>query len=522
MPYVYSISPTKACSLRSSRNRPIFSGGSHQRAFKTYAQKREQKQIVPAKYCRRCKVLQVRPGKQIFGNVGPNYSVQQNIWFAAANVYRSAQFARQCWPQYIALYKYDEHQYKQWGRKQFADKYILRPATRYRRKRGEELNSLSRRSKQKIRDKVLALWYQAQIKTDKNIRTTDFNKFQFVTLTFIDAVTDQKAVQLLNKFLTALRKKERVFYKWIKVKEVVSKKGIAKTIIKQDCENHLQYLWVVERQKNGNAHFHIIFNKRFDLHWCNAQWAKVQIDAGLKLKKYGEKTREVFAEHYKAGTVGEICNPYDTKKMGDINKTDSPDAVANYLTGYVTKNDGKFSCATWYCSRGISALETSATITARDYDHTKNETINRRQTKKGEYIRHIAKNEYCETVTIVNKKYYSKYLRELNQYNYWLLQMRAKERKENFCKVDPYGGQSINKREWLSQYAFIETKQYTHIHCETIETINRQYIREKMTTFKKQDVNYRRWKPFLSYYSCIAPHCIRPKSIAGSVIIPGN
>ena len=487
MPYVYSISPTKACCLRSARNRPIFSGGSHQRAFKTYAQKREQKQIVPAKYCRRQQVLSIRPRESFFGNVGTDHSIQQNLRFTVANVYRSAQFARQCWPQSIALYKYDEHQYKQWHRKQFADKYILRPATRYRRKRAEELNSLSRRSKQKIRDKVLALWYQAQIKTDKNIRTTDFNKFQFVTLTFIDAVTDQKAVQLLNKFLTALRKKQRVFYGYKYVTKKVN--GVVKVRRVKDYENHLQYLWVVERQKNGNAHFHVIFNRLFDLHWANAQWAKVQIDAGLKMKKYGDKTREVFAEHYKAGTVGEICNPYDTKKMGDINKTDSPDAVANYLTGYVTKNDGKFSCATWYCSRGISALETSATITALDYDHTKCETINRRQTKKGEYIRHIAKNDYCETVTIVNKKYYSKYLRELSQYNYWLLQMRAHERKENFCKVDPYGGQSITKKDFLSQYAFIETKEYKHIHCEEIETDNRAYIREKMQFVKKQILN---------------------------------
>lgn len=490
MPYVYSISPTKACSLRSARNRPIFSGGSHQRTFKAYAQKRKQKQIVQAKYCRSNQVLSVRPRKQVFSYMGPDHSRQQNLWIATTNVDRLPAVAGYCRPESIAVYKYADHQFKPWSRKQFADATILRPVTRYRRKRGEELNSLSRRSKQKIRDKVLALWYQAQVKTDKNIRATDYNKFQFVTLTFIDRVTDQQAVKLLNTFLTALRKKEKQFLRWCHDGYKYNKQGeIIATKIKAIKENYLQYLWVVERQQNGNAHFHIIFNKRFGLQWANAQWAKVQIDAGLKLKRYGNKTAEVFAKHYAAGTVGQLCNPYDTKKMGDINKTDSPDAVANYLTGYVTKNEGKFSCATWYCSRGISALETSATITARDFDHLKDQSINRRQTKKGEYVRFIAKNDYCETVTIVNKKYYSRYLKELSQYNYWLLQMTAEERKENFCKVDPYGGKQITKTEWLSQFAYVEKTEYKHLHCEEIETTNRQYIREKMQRIKKQLVN---------------------------------
>ena len=85
--------------------------------------------------------------------------------------------------------------------------------------------SLSRRSKQKIRKKITCF-------------ARCYKRLSFVTLTFLNKVSDDQAVDLLRKFVDNAKKRSDDF----------------------------QYVWVAERQtKNdafkGNVHFHMITNK---------------------------------------------------------------------------------------------------------------------------------------------------------------------------------------------------------------------------------------------------------------------
>ncbi|WAC00969.1 hypothetical protein N7U66_12220 [Lacinutrix neustonica] len=105
--------------------------------------------------------------------------------------------------------------------------------------------SLSRRSKQKIRKKITCF-----SRTQKRL--------SFVTLTFLNKVSDEQAVNVLRKFIDNVKKRSDDF----------------------------QYLWVVERQtKNdefkGNPHFHMITNKYWKIEkWWN-YWLALQHKNGI-------------------------------------------------------------------------------------------------------------------------------------------------------------------------------------------------------------------------------------------------
>ena len=105
--------------------------------------------------------------------------------------------------------------------------------------------SLSRRSKQKIRKKITCF-----SRTQKRL--------SFVTLTFLNSVADEKAVDILRKFIDNVKKRSDDF----------------------------QYIWVVERQtKNdefkGNPHFHMITNKFWKIEkWWN-YWLTLQQKNGV-------------------------------------------------------------------------------------------------------------------------------------------------------------------------------------------------------------------------------------------------
>jgi hypothetical protein len=161
-------------------------------------------------------------------------------------------------------------------------------------------NVLSPRSKRKIRDKITA-WSMAAARNQ-------IKPLTFVTLTFVNAVTDLQGVKILNVFLTNLRK-------------MYGKKAI--------------YLWVAERQKNGRIHFHIITSLFIKVQYWNKYWCQLQAKHGIQ---------------HPQGNDG--LNPLDVRLIKSIN------AVSSYLTKYITKNNGSFACAVWNCSKKISELYT--------------------------------------------------------------------------------------------------------------------------------------------------------------------
>lgn len=161
---------------------------------------------------------------------------------------------------------------------------------------------MSRRTKQKIRKKITCF-----ARTQKRL--------SFITLTFLNKVSDEQAVILLRKFIDNVKKRSSDF----------------------------QYIWVVERQtKNnefkGNPHFHMITNKHWKIDkWWN-YWIELQLKNGIKPRNKDYKPSSAF----------------DVKRINsnEIKK------ITSYLTKYITKNNAKFNCQVWNCSKKVSQLYT--------------------------------------------------------------------------------------------------------------------------------------------------------------------
>lgn len=250
-------------------------------------------------------------------------------------------------------------------------------------------NVMSRRTKIKVKEKMLAL-YAASKKT-----------FSFITLTMINDCADTLAVKLLNKFLTAVRKKEGLF----------------------------NYVWVAERQTKttNRIHFHMILDKRFDIDYINSLWIVQQYNAGIQhetahIKLYNDYGK-TFKQLHKSGEIGQklahkYLNPVDVVKVKTIN------GVSAYLTNYVLKNETKMSCAVWHCNRNVSRLFTKQLISQLQFDFTTNPKINRVQSvrTKKVYEAKLFVHQYGMISTIYNKKYFNTFLKEMNLLNSWILQ----------------------------------------------------------------------------------------------------
>jgi hypothetical protein len=199
-------------------------------------------------------------------------------------------------------------------KKKEADKKTVKPKTK-KREGDKKLRSLSNRSKQKIRKKITCF-------------ARCYKRLSFVTLTFLNKVEDEQAITILRKFLDNVKKRSTDF----------------------------QYVWVVERQEKnaefiGNVHFHIITNKYWKIEkWWN-YWLDLQIKNGIKPRD----------ENYKPTSA------FDVKQMTSSNIK----SIASYVTKYVTKNNAKFKCQVWNCSRRVSELYTDFYTTTEFTDQFK-------------------------------------------------------------------------------------------------------------------------------------------------------
>lgn len=172
------------------------------------------------------------------------------------------------------------------------------------RKNSDEpkLRSMSVRTKRKIRKKITCF---ARLQ----------KRLSFLTLTFVNEVSDQQAVNILRKFLDNAKKRSKNF----------------------------QYIWIAERQLknevfNGNIHFHILTNK----YWKIDKWWKYWVDLQAK---NGITARDKDFKPSSAFDVKQI-NSNEIKR------------ITSYVTKYVTKNESQFNCQVWNCSKGVSNLYT--------------------------------------------------------------------------------------------------------------------------------------------------------------------
>ena len=295
---------------------------------------------------------------------------------------------------------------------------------------GVPIHMLSPRSRGKIKDKATAFF-----------RASAGDRI-FCTLTFIAAVDDQTGVAILNKFLTALRKKFPT----------------------------LQYLWVAERQTENidfpyNIHFHVIVNKRLPVGQWNAMWVLQQYNCGLVARnKYGDQiSKEDILELYcrdvkenfrggrgKSGKaisrIQELLNPLDVKKVKSIG------GLSMYLTKYITKQKKgePFSCAVWHCSRKVSRLFTRTAVGPSAFAYMMSLENCRVDKSTGEvWMPERVKSRkpgdnFFVMVYANNKAAPLRFLRELEQINKWQLagaveidkppEMTDDDYRKYFCK----------------------------------------------------------------------------------------
>jgi hypothetical protein len=181
---------------------------------------------------------------------------------------------------------------------------------------------MSKRTKGKIRDKATAFFRAVKER-------------KFLTLTFIEHVSDQEGRKILNKFLTVVRKDIPGFHN----------------------------LNVAEHQPDRDTHtihFHILTNRRICIRRFNALWVLQQYNSGLIGHRANGEAIGMgeIADRYNDGTIGQVLNPAQIENAYSIS------LLAWYLTKYVTKQqtDEKFGCLTWHCSRKVSRLFTSQIV----------------------------------------------------------------------------------------------------------------------------------------------------------------
>ena len=202
-------------------------------------------------------------------------------------------------------------------RKKQEPKKVLKAKKKECKDKETNWRSLSKRSKQKIRKKIVCF-----------ARALD-KRLSFVTLTFLNQVSDEEAVNLLRKFIDNVKKRS---------------------------SNKFHYIWVAERQtKNGtfkgNIHFHMVTNKYWKIDKWWGYWIELQ-------KKNGIVARD---ENFKPSSA------FDVKQI-NVNEVQK---ITSYLTKYVTKNNAKFKCQVWNCSKGISNLYTDFYSTEEFIDQFK-------------------------------------------------------------------------------------------------------------------------------------------------------
>lgn len=301
-----------------------------------------------------------------------------------------------------AIPQTEKEYFEQITQSEFRAKFkLLRHVKKLHTQRNLDGKKISRRSRDKIREKMLAMFNACKGKNGYRAERVDFT---MVTLTFIGRVTDRKATHVLGAFLDVVQRKYRQF----------------------------NYIWVAEKQENGNIHFHLIADRLFNVHYINSLWTVQQLRNGIRnYEKEAEclEAERVSIEDLHGGklykSVGKYFNPLDIKKVKTI------DGVSAYLTNYVTKNETvMYGAAGWNCSLPVSRIFTKKIIPRWVFMETGNEEKNRITTrdKKRTYINQTYIGQYCIINNIYNKSYYRRFLSDLEQINRYILEVEKKEK----------------------------------------------------------------------------------------------
>lgn len=161
-------------------------------------------------------------------------------------------------------------------------------------------------------------------------------KLYFWTITFPAGTSDDTAFICYNKWLTRVRKEL----------------------------NLRSYLWITERQTNGTIHFHIAIHQRLCVKKAN-RFMRACLFTSIDNKEI-VYTREA-AKNYNGV---DIAKNRKTKRVTNFAQKKSAKTLVNYLTKYITKNDGKFTHLAWHSSRDYSNLITSIRLTEKEFEES--------------------------------------------------------------------------------------------------------------------------------------------------------
>ena len=167
---------------------------------------------------------------------------------------------------------------------------------------------LTSAQKRDIRNKLIAFSYVAK-------RRELVLTFITLTLTSKQVYEDSSYNKLLNIWLTRMRKDYKNF----------------------------EYLWVAEKQKNGNIHYHIVTNTYVSISKCNYYWCLILQNSGHKVNMPTKLSSKSSS------------NPVDVERI-DMRGSDWIKKISFYMTKYVTKNDTVLKCKLSGWSRLFSHL----------------------------------------------------------------------------------------------------------------------------------------------------------------------
>lgn len=231
---------------------------------------------------------------------------------------------------------------------------------------------ISKKASHRIREKVTWLYELARNKTvtTSGGKTLFSFKMNFITLTLPAAqfhTTAEITEKCLNQFLTESKSKF----------------------------NLQNYVWRLEFQKNGNAHYHIATDTYISYTDCKLIWNRC-------LQKLGYVT--AYQNKFKGMSFAQYCKDFSNNGKTDFNtlrerygrgvatRWDSPNtvdvrAVSNaknisfYISKYITKKqdcsvystikdreDSTTNLRLWFCSRSLSRLD-KIEIFMEEYNH---------------------------------------------------------------------------------------------------------------------------------------------------------
>jgi hypothetical protein len=231
---------------------------------------------------------------------------------------------------------------------------------------------ISKKAAANIKEKVTWLYELARNKTITTTggKTLYSFKMNFITLNLPAQqahTTDEITKNCLNQFLTECK-------------------------LKYNLQN---YVWRLEFQKNGNAHYHIATDTFIDYTACKLIWNRClkklgyiqryqQKFIGMTFAKYcelyndnGKTPFNVLRERFGRG----CATRWDSPNTVDVRAVSNSKNIAFYISKYITKKSdhvlnkivserepSSTNLRLWFCSRSLSALD-KIEIFMEEYDY---------------------------------------------------------------------------------------------------------------------------------------------------------